>query len=131
MAKLYRRSIIACLLLSHQLIITPQQSQFDFLRSGLLEHRTWRIGIGIDRGDARPKDTGLFKPDDFAIVAKEGNMIDVHRCQDGKIRVQDIDSIQPPTQANLQHPVVEARTGKGHESGKGSEFEIGERDVSA
>ena len=78
----------------------------------MIDDRQWQIGFPADSRRASTEDTGLFGSDFFACFAQPFLMIQCNGGQYRHIRVNQVDGIEAPPQAHLQHGNIKLGAGK-------------------
>mmetsp|Transcript_6782 Transcript_6782/g.28607 ORF Transcript_6782/g.28607 Transcript_6782/m.28607 type:complete len:417 (+) Transcript_6782:603-1853(+) len=93
--------------------------------------RSGRHRVADDHRPAGPHDAGLLAADALAVRAEELGVVEVDAGDDRAVAVDDIDRVQPTTQAHFEDDEVQRLMLQPTHDGQRRELEVGQRDVTA
>ena len=111
--------------------IAPQAPQIGADAPGLGEQAARRHRVAHDHGFAGAHDAGLLDRDGFAVRPQVFGMIDVDAGDDGAVRIEGIDRIEPPAHADLEDHEIEFGHREHPGDGQQRELKIGQAHVAA
>ena len=98
---------------------------------GMSADRPGHLAIGKDDRNAGPHDAGFFESDGLDVLTQPFTMVERHVRYQAGTRLHRIDRIEPAAHADLEHRDIHLLRLENRERCERTEFEIGQRDVSA
>lgn len=98
---------------------------------GAPQHAGWRVDLAQHHRLPGAHDAGLLGADGLAVFAQPIGMVDVDGGDHRHIRIDDVDRIQAPAQADFQHCQIQRGALEQPQGRQRAEFEIGQRGVAA